>query len=386
MISETLLDPLPLAQALIRCNSVTPSDGGAIDIVSKALHSMGFTCHPLLFSEAGTPDVNNLYARIGRNPPHLCYAGHTDVVPTGSYESWKVPPFSGHVVDDMLWGRGAADMKGAIACFIAALARFLNQHGGLPNGSISLLITGDEEGPAINGTAKVLKWLADRGEVIDACVVGEPTNPGQLGDMIKIGRRGSLNGQLTVSGMQGHVAYPSLADNPITKLLTILDKLQNTPLDTGTEHFDPSNLEITRLSVDNTVANIIPSKASASFNIRFNDQHTTSSLNSWLHETCRSISDSYELTISSSGDAFMTAPGSLSDSISDAISKVTGRQPALSTAGGTSDARFIRRYCPVVEFGLVGQTMHKVNERIPLSDLATLTNIYSEMIKNILST
>ena len=379
------IDPLPLAQALIRCPSVTPEDGGALDVLVGALQPLGFACHRLRFSESGTADVDNLYARLGIAPPHLCYAGHTDVVPTGDAEAWRTEPFAGEVVEDMLWGRGAADMKGAIACFVAAVAGYLGRHRGLPRGSVSLLITGDEEGPAINGTAKVLRWMAERDEVVDACLVGEPTNPERLGDMIKIGRRGSLNGCLRVRGTQGHVAYPQLADNPISRLLAMLAELTGRQLDEGSEHFHPSHLEVTTIDVGNAVANVIPAEASAAFNIRFNDRHTARDLSDWLRERCDAVGGDYELALSVSGEAFVTPPGVFSQTVADAVAEATGRRPAFSTAGGTSDARFIRNYCPVVEFGLVGQTMHKVNERVAVADLATLTDIYRAVIESFLA-
>lgn len=379
------LDPLPLAQALIRCSSVTPEDAGALDVLVGALEPLGFVCHRLRFSEPGTAAVDNLYARLGTGPPHLCYAGHTDVVPTGDVSAWRIEPFSAEVVEGMVWGRGAADMKGAIACFVAALARHLGAHGGLARGSVSLLITGDEEGPAVNGTVKVLGWMAERGEVIDACLVGEPTNPLRLGDMIKIGRRGSLNGHLTVRGTQGHVAYPQLADNPISRLLAMLAELTGRPLDDGSEHFQPSHLEVTTIDVGNRATNVIPAEASAAFNIRFNDRHTARDLSAWLRERCDTVGGNYELTLSVSGEAFITLPGTFSETVAEAVGAATGRRPALSTTGGTSDARFIKDYCPVVEFGLVGQTMHRVDEHVSLADLATLTDIYAAVIERFLA-
>jgi succinyl-diaminopimelate desuccinylase len=379
-----LAEPLPLAQALIRRASVAPKDEGALDVLQKALESLGFTCHRLPFSEAGTADIDNLYARLGTKGPNYCYAGHTDVVPVGDSKAWTVDPFKADVIDGHLYGRGAADMKGGISCFVAAVARFLEQRGPDFGGSISLLITGDEETVAINGTRKMLDWLEARGETLDHCVVGEPTNPLQLGDMMKIGRRGSLVGFLTVFGAQGHTAYPHLADNPIPYLVRMLAALIEKPLDDGSAHFQPSTLEIATVDVGNTATNIIPAKASATFNIRFNDRHSSESLIKQLTETFDRIAGGprkdgtprYQVKWQRNGESFFFPPGELSGLVSRAVKKVTRREPELSTTGGTSDARFIHRLCPVVEFGLVGQTMHKADERASLDDLAKLTDIY----------
>lgn len=374
-------DPLPLAQALIRCPSVTPHDAGALDVLQAALAGLGFTCHRLPFTSPGTPDIDNLYARLGTGAPHFCFAGHTDVVPVGRPESWTVDPFGGAVENGVLYGRGAADMKGSIACFVAAVARRLAACGGKLPGSISLLITGDEEGVAINGTTRMLGWLAERGEKIDHCLVGEPTNARKLGDMAKIGRRGSMNGVLTVRGAEGHVAYPALADNPIPRLVRMLSRLIESRLDDGTDHFQPSNLEITSVDVGNPATNVIPAEARARFNIRFNDLHTAETLKSWVREKCESIGGSFDLEFAVSGEAFLTPPGRLSDLVSGAVEQVTGRKVELSTSGGTSDARFIKNHCPVIEFGLVGQTMHKADERVPLADMQDLTAVYAEILK-----
>ncbi len=366
-----LADPLPLARALIRRPSVTPVDAGALAVLAEALTALGFVCHPLIFADGGVP-IHNLYARWGEGSPHLCFAGHTDVVPPG--QGWTVDPFAGEIIGETLFGRGAVDMKGAIACFVAAVARFLAD--GPVAGSISLLITGDEEGRAEDGTVKVLEWLAARGERPDGCVVGEPTNPRFLGEMMKIGRRGSLNARLTVVGTQGHVAYPHLADNPIPRLLAMLAAVTATPLDQGSAHFQASTLVVTTVDVGNPVTNIIPAQAEAAFNIRFNDLHSGKSLEEGLRRTLDAIGGEYHLTVAVSGESFVTQPGALSAAVAAAARAVTGREPDLSTTGGTSDARFITHLCPVVEFGLANATMHKSDEQVPVADLHALTEIY----------
>ncbi len=380
----TLKDPLPLAQELIRCASVTPEDAGALDVLEAALTALGFTCHRLPFEETGTAPVDNLYARLGTAAPNFCFAGHTDVVPVGN--GWTTEPFAGDVIDDHLYGRGAADMKGAIASFVAATTRYLDEND-QPAGSISFLITGDEEGPAINGTQKMLGWLKEQGEVLDACLVGEPTNPTHLGEMIKIGRRGSLNGKLTAYGTQGHAAYPHLADNPITALLRYANALTAQPLDEGTETFQPSTLTLTSVDVGNDTTNVIPANARLAFNIRFNDSHTGASLSEWLRSTLDTASNgaAYDLDIQISGESFVTPPGALSTLVAEAVQAVTQKVPELSTSGGTSDARFIRAACPVCEFGLVGLTMHKSDERVALSDLNDLTEIYRRILHSYFS-
>ena len=376
------VDPLELARDLIRCPSVTPDEGGALGLLERTLSTLGFACHRLPFSENGTPDVDNLYARFGTTAPNLCFAGHTDVVPPGDRDGWNHDPFAAVVVDDRLVGRGAADMKGAIAAFAAATSRFLGRRGPNFGGSVSMLITGDEEGPAINGTVKVLKWLADRGESLDGCVVGEPTNPNELGEMMKIGRRGSLNAWLTVIGRQGHAAYPHLADNPISRLVAILADLESKPLDSGSKHFQPSTLALTDLEVGNPTTNVIPATARARFNIRFNDLHSGDSLSRWIRQCCDDSGAVYELTVTVSGESFLTPPGRLSDVVANAVLKVTGREPELSTTGGTSDARFIKDHCPVVEFGLSGSTMHQVNENVPVVDIERLSDIYEVVLSD----
>jgi len=371
-------DPIAVSRALIRCRSVTPKDDGALAVIEQALAPLGFNCHRLTFDEGGAEPVSNLYARLGEGSPHLCFAGHTDVVPPGDLDAWQVDPFSGEIVDGQLYGRGAVDMKGAVGCFIAAVTRFVKAAG--PAGSISLLITGDEEGPAVNGTVKVLDWLKARGEAIDACVVGEPTNPESLGQMIKIGRRGSFSGFLKVLGTQGHVAYPHRANNPITELAAMLRALSE-PLDEGTEHFPPSMLVPTTFDVGNSATNVIPGEARANFNIRFNDLHTPETLKVWLHEKLDEIGCDYELQTRCSGSAFITEPGELTTLMQAVVQDELGVTPELSTSGGTSDARFIKDVCPVIEFGLVGQTMHQVDERVDVADLEALTGVYHRLLR-----
>jgi succinyl-diaminopimelate desuccinylase len=371
-------DPVALAQALIRCPSVTPEDHGALGVVEHALGELGFVCHRLRFEEDGTAPVENLYARLGEGSPHLCFAGHTDVVPPGDLRGWQVDPFAGEVRGDVLYGRGAVDMKGAIACFMAATARFLDAQR--PAGSISFLITGDEEGAAINGTRKVLAWLSQRGEVPDACLVGEPTNAQRLGDTIKIGRRGSLTGRLTVRGIQGHAAYPERADNPIPRLLAMLQALSSEQLDGGSEHFEPSRLVITSVDVGNAASNVIPAEARAVFNVRFNDRHTTRTLETTLRARLDATGGDYRLETSNRSEAFVTTPGAFTDLLEALIERDLGVLPELSTSGGTSDARFIKDVCPVVEFGLVGATIHQVDERVPVADLEALTRFYQALL------
>ena len=366
---------LELARALIRCPSVTPADEGALDVLEAALRPLGFACERMPFSTPGTPDIDNLYARRGSEGPLFCFAGHTDVVPVGDPADWSVPPFSATVSGGRLTGRGAADMKGAIAAFVAAVAKL----GPVP-GSIALLITGDEEGPAVNGTRRMLERLAARGERLDACVVGEPTNPARFGEMIKIGRRGSLNGRIMVEGIQGHAAYPDLADNPVHPLLAMAHGLASIALDDGTEHFQPSSLQVTSVDVGNPTTNLIPARAEARFNIRFNDRHTGAGLEAWLRQVLDRHGHSYALEVSVSGESFLTPPGPLVDLAVRAVQQVAGRKPELSTSGGTSDARFIKDYCPVVELGLVSETAHKVDEYLEIEDLENLTRVYERML------
>ncbi len=379
-------DPVALTQALIRCESVTPHEGGALTLLQNILEPAGFECHRMIFSEPGTPDIDNLYARLGTGRPHLCFAGHTDVVPVGNEAAWTAPPFGGEIRDGILYGRGAVDMKGCVAAFVAATMRYVHIHGGLPRGSLSFLITGDEEGPSINGTVKVLAWLKARDEVIDACLVGEPSNPKAIGDEIKIGRRGSLNAELIVHGKQGHSAYPDIADNPVPKLARMIDQLASAKLDSGTANFQPSNLQVTVISVPNTATNVIPAEARAKLNIRYNDAWTRAKMETWVRETAAAaaaeLGAAFDLTFSGTGDVFVTKPGPLVSTLKDAVKSVTGRTPQLTTGGGTSDARFIKDYCPVVEFGLVNATIHQVDEHTSLADLAALTDIYERFIGN----
>ena len=374
------IDPLALARALIRCPSITPTDAGALDVLQAALESLGLVCTRLPFSEPGTADVENLYARIGTRPPNFCFAGHTDVVPVGDAAAWTADPFGGEVRDGRLFGRGAADMKAAIACFVAAVDRFLTRRRGGFDGSVSLLITGDEEGPSINGTRKVLGWLADRGERLDACLVGEPTNATVLGETIKIGRRGSLNCSLAVHGIQGHAAYPERADNPIPRLVRMLAALDATPLDDGSAFFDPSTLALTSVDVGNTATNVIPARAFAAFNIRFNDRHSAETLRDWIEARCRSVGGPFDLATTCNGEPFVSPQGPLSRIVVAAVERVCGRRPELGTGGGTSDARFIKDACPVCEFGMPGDTAHKVDENVAVADLAALTEIYGAVL------
>jgi succinyl-diaminopimelate desuccinylase len=375
-------DPVELARALIRCNSVTPAEGGALTLLEGVLSPLGFTCHRLTMREPGTPDVENLYARLGSHGPHLCFAGHTDVVNAGDEVAWSHPPFAAVVEDGILHGRGAVDMKGGIACFLAATIAHLKQSGGLRRGSLSFLITGDEESVAINGTRKLLQWLKMREEKIDACLVGEPTSADRLGDEVKIGRRGYLNATVVVEGKQGHSAYGEKADNPIPKLARIIDRLVSEPLDNGTAHFQRTSLEPTIISVPNTATNVIPGTARANFNIRYNDLHTRQSLEAWVHEQCLAAAGGakFRVFFEGSGDVFLTEPGPFVDLMVSAVEAITGRKPALTTNGGTSDARFIKDLCPVVEFGLRNATAHRIDERVPIADLEALTAIYRRFL------
>lgn len=374
------VDPVALAQALIRCPSVTPAEAGALDILEKTLGALGFRCWRVPFQAPGTAAVDNLYARWGQGEgPCFAFAGHSDVVPVGDAGGWGVDPFAGEIRDGWLYGRGAADMKAAIACFVAAAAGFLERQGTGFAGRIALIITGDEEGPSINGTKPLLAWMKQQGERLDACLVGEPTNPAALGDMVKIGRRGSMIGRLTVHGVQGHSAYPHLADNPVHRLIEMLAAITREPLDGGTSHFQPSTLQVTSVDVGNPASNVIPATARAVFNIRFNDAHSTASLTRWLHQRF-AAGGRYDLAVEASGESFLTPPGRLSEVIGAAVEQVAGKPPEFSTTGGTSDARFIKDYCAVAEFGMVGQTMHKIDERIALADVARLTEIYQRIL------
>ena len=366
-----MTDPLPLAQALIRCRSVTPADGGAQDVLAQALDQKGFTVHRLPFGT--TP---NLFARRGTGAPHFCFAGHTDVVPPGD-APWTAGPFDATVRDGLLLGHGACDMKGAIAAFVAAL------DGPCPP-SVSLLVTGDEEGPATDGTVRVLEWMEHNGHIPDLCLVGEPTNPRHLGEVIKIGRRGSLNVNMVVHGTQGHVAYPHQADNPVHRLVRILAALTAAPLDAGSEWFEPSSLQLTSIDVANPATNVIPARAEARFNIRFNDLHTSARLRAWIAATAASYTDpgadQVDIIATCSGESFLTQPGPMIDRLRTAIATACGIEPQFNTGGGTSDARFIARLCPVAEFGLVGATMHKADEAVPVAELRALAATYRAVL------
>jgi succinyl-diaminopimelate desuccinylase len=376
-----LCDPVGLAQALIRCKSITPADDGAQALLAGWLQELGFQVTSLTYGT--TP---NMFARRGTSAPHFCFAGHTDVVPPGD-TGWRYGPFDGDVEEGVLYGRGACDMKGAIAAFVAAVAR-----NALPGnaavarnappgpGSISLLITGDEEGPATDGTVRVLDWMESHAQIPDFCLVGEPTNPTILGEVIKIGRRGSLNARIAIHGKQGHVAYPQRADNPVHRLIAALAELTTHELDRGTEWFEPSRLQVTSIDVGNTATNVIPAQASARLNIRFNDRHTGAALEAWLHQVLGRHARHFDLTVSISGEAFLTHPGTEIDRLVAAIAQATGHRPKLDTGGGTSDARFIARHCPVAEFGLVGATMHQQDECVPVTELEALTEAYRAIL------
>ncbi len=369
-------NPIPLAQSLLRCPSVTPADAGALDVLQAALGTLGFACWRLPFG--GPPDgpVDNLFATIGEGAPHFAFAGHTDVVPAGS--GWRVDPFAGAVADGLLMGRGAADMKGAIAAMVSAAEAHVARGA---KGTLSFIITGDEEGPATFGTDRILDWMAERGLVPDMCLVGEPTSVQRLGDVMKVGRRGSLNCWITVLGVQGHVAYPDRADNPVPKLVRILAELGNRVLDSGTDWFSASNLEVVDLEVGNAATNVIPAQARARLNIRFNDRHRGAELAEWIETVVARHAATAEVVIRISGEAFLTEPGAFSALVAKAVEQVTGLRPELSTSGGTSDARFIRRLCPVVEFGLPGQSMHRVDEQAAVADIEALARIYDAVLR-----
>ncbi len=366
-------DPLALAQALIRCPSVTPADAGAQDVLAAALMQLGFTIDRLRFGA-----IENLFARIGEGGPHICFAGHTDVVPAGA-GAWRHDPFGGVVQDGVLYGRGACDMKGAVAAFVAAAAQRIA--AGTLHGSISLLITGDEEGEAVNGTVRVLEWLAERRKIPDFCLVGEPTNPARLGEVIKIGRRGSVTARITVHGTQGHVAYPHRTDNPVHRLVAALAALTALPLDAGSEWFEPSSLQVTTVDVGNPTHNLVPARAEAVLNIRFNDRHSGESLAAWLRAAVARYAERAEVAVAISGESFLTTPGPLVETLRRAVAAATGIEPRLDTGGGTSDARFIARHCPVAEFGLVGATMHQVDECVPVAELRALAGIYRTVLE-----
>jgi succinyl-diaminopimelate desuccinylase len=380
MVSGSMNDALSIARDLVRCPSVTPADAGALGVLESLLNGAGFDVHRVTFSEPGTADIDNLYARIGTDAPHITFAGHTDVVPAGDESAWTHGAFAGEVKDGHLYGRGAVDMKGGIACGVAAVLDYLRDTGGRPKGSISFLVTGDEEDISVNGTIKLLQWAAARGETFDHCVLGEPSNVETLGDCIKVGRRGSQSGTLHVEGKQGHVAYPHRASNPVPDISRLITALSDEPLDHGSAQFQASNLEFTSVDVGNTASNVIPGQARAKFNIRYNDCHSRDSLRALVEaRLAKATGNRIRARIvwePSNSDVFVTEPSPFTDLAVAAIEEVTGRKPELSTSGGTSDARFISKYCPVIEFGLVGQTMHQVDERTPVADLEKLTKIY----------
>ncbi len=367
-------DPVGLAQALIRCPSVTPADAGALDVLGAALESLGFRLHRLRFGE-----TENLFARRGDTGPHICFAGHTDVVPAGDAAAWRSDAFGAEIRDGVLYGRGACDMKSGIAAFVAACADATH------SGSVSLLITGDEEGPALDGTVRVLDWMALNGQVPDFCLVGEPTCRAQLGDVIKIGRRGSLNARITVHGTQGHAAYPQRADNPVHRLARALAALIAAPLDAGSEFFEPSSLQLTSIDVGNRATNVIPASATAALNIRFNDRQSGAALEAWLRATIAQHAERFDLEVSVSGEAFLTQPGPMVERLREAVAAATGVDPVLDTGGGTSDARFIARFCPVAEFGLVGSSMHQVDECVPVDELRALARAYRRVLDALLA-
>ena len=372
------ISELKLAKDLIRKPSITPKDAGAINLLAKNLRSIGFNCKIINFK-----NIKNLYAKLGKSSPNFCYAGHTDVVPPGNIKNWTTNPFKPIVRNNKLIGRGANDMKASIACFVAAVSRFKNENKNF-KGSISLLITGDEEGIAVNGTKRLIKYLKRKREKINFCIVGEPTNPNKLGEMIKIGRRGSLTGRLTIIGSQGHVAYPHRANNPSNTLIKILKKIKDLKLDKGTKNFQPSNLEVIKINIDNHADNVIPGSAEAVFNIRFNDKHSSSSLKNKLNKIFKSVTKAnksrFKITYEVSGEAFLTKPNKTTYMVQNIVKKVTGLKPKLSTSGGTSDARFIKNIAPCLEFGLVGKTMHKIDESVSVSDLKKLTKIYENIL------
>ncbi|WIM12010.1 succinyl-diaminopimelate desuccinylase [Enhydrobacter sp.] len=391
-LAPSVADVVELTRALVRCESVTPREAGALQLLERMLAPLGFRCERMDFSQAGTDDVANLYARIGSGGKHFCFAGHSDVVPVGDLSSWTIGPFAAELSGGYLFGRGASDMKGAIAAFTDAAARFIARRGREFGGSISLLITGDEEGPAVNGTVKMLKRLAERGETIDACVVGEPTCARRFGDMMKIGRRGSMTVDLNVRGVQGHVAYPERLDNPIHRLATLIEALVREPIDRGSTHFQPTSLQFTTVDVGNRATNIAPGVVAARFNTRFNDLWTSKTLLAHLQERIERANAALggngivEYEVEVSGESFYTPPGPLSDLVAGAVRDVAGIDPELSTTGGTSDARFIRAYCPVLEFGLVGESMHKVDEKSAVADLRTLARVYETVLDRYFST
>ena len=374
------VDPVELTRALVRCPSVTPADAGAQAVLAEVLEGLGFRVELLRLGDGGEPAIDNLFARLGDGSPHLAFNGHTDVVPAGDDAAWSAGPFAAEIRDGWLYGRGAADMKGDIACFVAAIARYLERHGSVP-GSLSLLITGDEEGPAVNGTVALLRWAEAAGHRFDACLVGEPTSVDELGDMAKIGRRGSLTVTLEARGRQGHVGYPHRADNAAHRLVRVLARLVETPLDEGTELFEPSSLQVTTIDIGNPASNVVPARARAVLNIRYNDSQSPGSLKALVAAAIEAAGGRVEAACTEGANVFACPPGPLAALLGDSVEAVTGRRPVLSTSGGTSDARFIHSHCPVIEFGLIGQTIHQVDERVPLVELQALTAIYLEFLE-----
>ena len=387
-MKNTPTDPVPLLQALIRCPSVTPREGGALSALEAMLKPLGFACHRLKFSDADTPDVENLYAELGGEGRHFCFAGHTDVVPEGNPADWKIPPFEGAVADGFVHGRGAADMKGSVAAFVAAVTDYVAAHG-RPKGKISFLITGDEEGPAINGTAKVLAWMKDEHKVPDHCLVGEPSSTERMGDAVKIGRRGSLSFIVTVVGRQGHAAYPHKADNPIPKLARLVERLSALAIDRGNAHFDPSTLAITSFDVGNPAGNVIPQRAVLKFNIRFSTEHDFASLRTLIAGEIEAVKSAlggaWDMKTEEGAEAFITSPGAFVSMVAEAVERETGVAPKLSTSGGTSDARFVKDYCEVVEFGPLNTTIHQTDERLEIDDLRTTARVYRRILDSYFS-
>lgn len=378
------IDPVRLTQQLVRCPSVTPADAGALDVLQAALEPLGFACLRLTFTEEGTAPVDNLYARWGGPGPAIAFAGHTDVVPVGDEGAWTVDPFGAEIKDGILYGRGSADMKSGIAAFIAAAARLIKRS--TPQGSISLIITGDEEAAAINGTVKLVDWMREHGEHVDACIVGEPSSIDRLGDGIKIGRRGSLNAKLVVEGVQGHSAYPHLADNAATRMVRLLAAIIDTPLDHGSDHFEPTNLAVTSIDIGNPATNVIPGRAEAAINIRFNDHHTGASVQKWLKDRFDAVDPNYTLTFKLTGESFLTQTGPFTDLVGDAVEDIVGSRPEMTTGGGTSDGRFIKDLCPVVELGVINKSIHKVDEHVSLADITGLTDIYDRVLARFFET
>ena len=388
-MKNTAPDPVTLLQDLIRCPSVTPHEGGALTYLDTLLRGSGFTCHRLVFKDANTPDIDNLFARFGKSGPHLCFAGHTDVVPQGDETLWSHPPFAAEIKDGKIYGRGATDMKGSVAAFAVAAMDYIRENP-KASGSISFLITGDEEGPAINGTIKVLDWMKQNGQLPDHCLVGEPSCADQLGDTIKIGRRGSMSFAITVGGRQGHAAYPHKADNPVPKLARLIDRISSVRLDDGNQHFDPSTLAVTSFDVGNPATNVIPSRAVAKFNIRYSTEHDFVSLRNWVDQHVEAVKaelgGTWSVSASEGAEAFITEPGAFVELVQNAVQAETGIRPKLSTSGGTSDARFVKDYCPVLEFGPTNATIHQTNENIDIEELKATTRIYRRVIESYFNT